>query len=74
MASTRCANALCSALFKLAHYRLQANTFRAAILGDVVSPAICIEPHCQYTCEMEPDQRGRKRLPLASDGFATALW
>jgi hypothetical protein len=26
------------------------------VLGDVVSPAICIEPHCQYTCEMEPDQ------------------
>ena len=27
-----------------------------AVLSDVVSPAICIEPHCQYTCEMEPDQ------------------
>jgi hypothetical protein len=27
-----------------------------AVLGDVVSPAICIGLTCQYTCEMEPDQ------------------
>jgi hypothetical protein len=27
-----------------------------AVFSDAVSPAICIEPHCQYTCEMEPDQ------------------
>ena len=28
-----------------------------AVLGDTVSPAICINADCSYTCEMEPDQR-----------------
>jgi len=28
----------------------------AAVLSDSVSPAICIEPDCDYTAEMEPDQ------------------
>jgi hypothetical protein len=27
-----------------------------AVLSDSVSPAICIEPDCGYTCELEPDQ------------------
>jgi hypothetical protein len=27
-----------------------------AVIGDSVSPAICIEPTCDYTTEMEPDQ------------------
>ncbi len=27
-----------------------------AIFSDSVSPAICIEPDCDYTTEMEPDQ------------------
>jgi hypothetical protein len=26
------------------------------ILSDSVSPAICINADCDYTCEMEPDQ------------------
>lgn len=29
---------------------LEAATF------DSVSPAICVQPHCEYTAEMEPDQ------------------
>jgi hypothetical protein len=29
----------------------------AAVLLDAVSPAICTSPECNYTCEMEPDQR-----------------
>ena len=28
-----------------------------AVLLDAVSPAICASPECNYTCEMEPDQR-----------------
>ena len=28
----------------------------AAVSSDSVSPAICTEPDCGYTCEMEPDQ------------------
>ena len=28
----------------------------AAVLSDVVSPAICVDPDCDYTAEMEPDQ------------------
>lgn len=27
-----------------------------AVFSDSVSPAICIEPHCDHTAEMEPDQ------------------
>jgi hypothetical protein len=27
-----------------------------AILSDSVSPAICMNAHCDFTCEMEPDQ------------------
>ena len=27
-----------------------------AVVTDSVSPAICTEPDCGYTCEMEPDQ------------------
>jgi hypothetical protein len=27
-----------------------------AVLGDSVSPAICINEDCSYTCEMKPDQ------------------
>jgi hypothetical protein len=27
-----------------------------AVLSDSVSPAICTEPDCDYTAEMEPDQ------------------
>jgi hypothetical protein len=27
-----------------------------AIVCDSVSPAICVEPDCDYTTEMEPDQ------------------
>ena len=27
-----------------------------AILSDSVSPAICMNEGCDYTCEMEPDQ------------------
>jgi hypothetical protein len=27
-----------------------------AVIGDSVSPAICINADCTYTCEMEPDQ------------------
>ncbi len=27
-----------------------------AILSDSVSPAICMNEDCSYTCEMEPDQ------------------
>lgn len=27
-----------------------------AVLGDSVSPAICVEADCDYTAEMEPDQ------------------
>jgi hypothetical protein len=27
-----------------------------AIVSDSVSPAICTEPDCDYTSEMEPDQ------------------
>ena len=27
-----------------------------AIVSDSVSPAICVEPGCDYTTEMEPDQ------------------
>ena len=27
-----------------------------AIVSDSVSPAICVEPDCDYTTEMEPDQ------------------
>ena len=27
-----------------------------AVLGDSVSPAICMNEDCHYTCEMEPDQ------------------
>jgi hypothetical protein len=28
----------------------------AAVLGDSVSPAICVEPDCDHVAEMEPDQ------------------
>jgi len=28
-----------------------------AVLGDSVSPAICMNEDCNYTCEMEPDQQ-----------------
>ena len=28
----------------------------SAVVTDTVSPAICIEPDCDYTTEMEPDQ------------------
>ena len=28
----------------------------AAVFSDSVSPAICINEGCDYTCEMEPDQ------------------
>ena len=27
-----------------------------AVIGDTVSPAICTNADCTYTCEMEPDQ------------------
>ena len=27
-----------------------------AILSDTVSPAICMNEDCNFTCEMEPDQ------------------
>ena len=27
-----------------------------AVLGDSVSPAICMNEDCDFTCEMEPDQ------------------
>jgi hypothetical protein len=27
-----------------------------AVLGESVSPAICMNEDCNYTCEMEPDQ------------------
>jgi len=27
-----------------------------AVFSDAVSPAICCNPDCNYTCEMEPDQ------------------
>ena len=27
-----------------------------AVATDSVSPAICVEPRCGFTCEMEPDQ------------------
>ena len=27
-----------------------------AVIGDSVSPAICMNEDCNYTCEMEPDQ------------------
>jgi hypothetical protein len=27
-----------------------------AVLGDSVSPAICMNEGCDFTCEMEPDQ------------------
>jgi hypothetical protein len=27
-----------------------------AVVGDSVSPAICMNADCTYTCEMEPDQ------------------
>jgi hypothetical protein len=27
-----------------------------AVFSDSVSPAICCNPDCNYTCEMEPDQ------------------
>jgi hypothetical protein len=27
-----------------------------AVLSDSVSPAICMNEGCDYTCEMEPDQ------------------
>jgi hypothetical protein len=26
------------------------------VFSDAVSPAICTNPDCNYTCEMEPDQ------------------
>jgi hypothetical protein len=28
----------------------------AEVVGDSINPAICINPDCSYTCEMEPDQ------------------
>ena len=28
----------------------------AAVFSDAVSPAICINQGCDFTCEMEPDQ------------------
>jgi hypothetical protein len=27
-----------------------------AVIGDSVSPAICMNEECGFTCEMEPDQ------------------
>jgi hypothetical protein len=27
-----------------------------AVVGDSVSPAICMNAGCEFTCEMEPDQ------------------
>jgi hypothetical protein len=27
-----------------------------AVIGDTVSPAICMNEGCDFTCEMEPDQ------------------
>ena len=27
-----------------------------AVIGDSVSPAICMNEDCDFTCEMEPDQ------------------
>jgi hypothetical protein len=27
-----------------------------AVLSDAVSPAICVNEDCDFTCEMEPDQ------------------
>jgi hypothetical protein len=27
-----------------------------AVFSDSVSPAICMNPDCDYVCEMEPDQ------------------
>jgi hypothetical protein len=32
-------------------------TLLQAVIGDSVSPAICMNDGCNYTCEMEPDQR-----------------
>ena len=28
-----------------------------AVFSDAVSPAICMNEDCDFTCEMEPDQR-----------------
>ena len=28
----------------------------AAVVGDSVSPAMCMNEGCDFTCEMEPDQ------------------
>ena len=30
--------------------------FLAACVTDSVNPAICCNPDCEFTCEMEPDQ------------------
>lgn len=29
-----------------------------ACIADSVSPGICVKPECDYTTEIEPDQRG----------------
>jgi hypothetical protein len=35
----------------------------SAVVGDSVSPAICIEPTCNFSTEMEPDQTRGYRGP-----------
>jgi hypothetical protein len=33
-----------------------ADEFMGAVFSDAVSPAICVNEGCDFTCEMEPDQ------------------
>ena len=42
-------------LMKIEGYRDVTDLF-AAVLSDSVSPGICINPDCDYSTEVEPDQ------------------
>jgi len=42
-------------LMKIEGYRDVVDLF-AAVLSDSVSPGICINPDCDYSTEVEPDQ------------------
>jgi hypothetical protein len=41
-------------LLEIEGYEQLEDLLQAAL--DAVSPAICMNPDCDYTCEMEPDQ------------------
>jgi hypothetical protein len=46
---------------------------REASISDSVAPAICTEPECDYTTEMEPDQDAGYCEACGNNSVASAL-